>query len=280
MLRVLLCASVCVSTTSALPLAAQSVADDNALTPPNSSGEQPAADAPKPPPAAVEHYDNGRRHYLAGRYRDALVELKAALEYDRNAPDLLYNVARVYENLGELDEAIAYYQRYLALIPQSQLEERDRTEKTVRRLQGAKQEATGRQASRTQGQQQFQGQTQPATHVGRADLAFWLTGGAALALLAGGATCGVLAIRKYNQVGAFIVGKDGELARRESMSDDAKRFALLADGLFVASGVALTSAALLFLLRDAAHPEPHTAGLHFGISVDDRHAQLSLMAQF
>ena len=276
-LLVLLCVSLC---TSSLPLAAQSSDDEKAgahsrdRTISDQTSFQLESDNADPPQAAVDHYMLGRRHYLAGRYREALVELKTALELDRNAPDLLYNVARVYENLGELDEAIAYYQRYLALMSLEQIEERDRTEKTIRRLQGAKREiAATEQRPMTRGA--------PAdTHAGRADLAFWITGGAGLALLAGGATCGVLAIRRYDAVGEFVVGADGTLEDRKSVSDDANRFALLADGLFIASGLALTSAALLYLLRDAEETKPQAGALRFGLNVGERQAQFSLSGQF
>jgi tetratricopeptide (TPR) repeat protein len=259
--------------------------DENAVTQPELRGGPSDASGPAgaegPPEAALQHYDNGRRHYLAGRYRDALAELKAALEYDRNAPDLIYNIARVYENLAELDEAIAYYQRYLALIPLSELEERDRTEKTIRRLQGAKDELAGRQGEDAPSSQP-RPQLRQATPAGRADLAFWLTGGAALAFLAGGATCGALALHNYNRVGDFVVGKDGDLEARQDKSDNAKRFALVADGLFIAGGVALATAAALFLLRDAEQPEqqPRAQAWRLGVDVGDRRTQLSLTGHF
>ena len=278
-LLVLLCVSLC---STSLPLAAQSSdaaaekagahARDRTIR--DQTSFQLESDNAEPPQAAVDHYMLGRRHYLAGRYREALVELKAALELDRNAPDLLYNVARVYENLGELDEAIAYYQRYLALMPLEQMEERDRTEKTIRRLQGAKREIAATEPGPVT-------RSAPAErHAGRADLAFWLTGGAGLALLAGGATCGILAIRRYDEVGEFVVGTDGTLDDRNTISDDANRFALLADGLFIASGLALTSAALLFLLRDAEETKPRAGALRFGLNVGERQAQFSLSGQF
>jgi tetratricopeptide (TPR) repeat protein len=282
-LVVLLCVSL--STTS-LPLAAQGGSDSAAEKPGTHSGEGEGegegddaafgfgSDKTDPPQAALDHYMLGRRHYLAGRYREALVELKAALDLDRNAPDLLFNIARVYENLGELDEAIAYYQRYLELLPLEQTEERDRTDKTIRRLQGAKLESDTLQKPTTAGP------TPADSHLGRADLGFWITSGAGLALLAGGATCGVLAIRKYDAVGDFVVGADGPLDKRKDMSDDAKRFAWLADGLFIASGLALTSAALLFLLRDAETPETREGAWHFGLNLGRREAQLSLTRPF
>jgi tetratricopeptide (TPR) repeat protein len=279
-LVVLLCVSFC---TTSRPLAAQSSPDDaaeNAASRPGdagttkSYGSQAGSDR-EPPQEALDHYDLGRRYYLAGRYREALTELKQALDLDRDAPDLLYNVARVYENLNELDEAIAYYQRYLEHVPLASMEERERTEKTIRRLHGAKQASPPTRAPAT-----IVRQAPASSHFGRADLAFWITSGAGIALLAGGATCGVLAIRKYDAVGDFVVGADGSFDKRQSLSDEAKRFALFADGLFVASGLALTSAALLFLLRDAEQPKPQAGAWHFGLNVAGPAAQLSVTRHF
>jgi tetratricopeptide (TPR) repeat protein len=104
--------------------------------------------APTPPAEALEHYERGRREYLAGRYREALQELKVALALDPNSPNLVYNVARVNEDLADLDEAIKYYRRYHALLPPAAHEERDKTEKTIRRLQGAKDEQTQQRIAR------------------------------------------------------------------------------------------------------------------------------------
>src|SRR5262245_24814610 len=56
-----------------------------------------------PPDAAIQHYSIGREHYQAGRYREALNELEQAVRLDPASPNLVFNVARVYELLGEID---------------------------------------------------------------------------------------------------------------------------------------------------------------------------------
>lgn len=244
-----------------------------ALSPMRAAAQTPAPGdgAPEtrgdaPPQAALDHYLLGRRHYLAGRYRDALVELKAALEIDRNSPDLLYNVARVYENLGEFDQAIEYYQRYLVVLPAENAEERDRTEKTIRRLQGAKHEVVAPRPAPP---------VEPPSY-GRADLAFWLTGAAAIALFAGGGVTGYLALEKRHDVAAFVVGPDGTLAQRKKLVDQTDRLALISDGLFIGGAVALTTATLLYILRER-EPQP-TVGFHVGF--DRQRAWLALDASF
>ena len=226
----------------------------------------------EPPREAVDHYLRGRRWYLAGRYRDALTELKAALEFDRDSPDLLYNVARVYENLGELENAIEYYERYLTKLPEEAEEERDKTQKTIRRLQGAKRELDARTPPPA-------ATSDAHSHIGRADLAFWLTSGTAVALLGGGAAMGVLALQKKAKVESYVAGPDKPLAEREQLGTDTKRFGLLADGLFIAGGVALTSAALLFLLRDSEEETPATAW-KVGVGADSQHARIDVSGSF
>src|SRR5262245_50184844 len=68
------------------------------------------------PPEAMEHFDRGRSLFRAGRYREAIVELKAALELDPKSPVLMYNVAYTSELQGDLRQAAAYYRKYLAAL--------------------------------------------------------------------------------------------------------------------------------------------------------------------
>ena len=214
-----------------------------------------AASSRRPPHEAVEHYERGRQFYLEGRYRDALVELKAALNLDPTSADLLYNVARVYENLRMFDEAIAYYQRYEERLTRNNIEERDKTDKTIRRLQGAKHELElqGRQEAALTAQN---GEAvEPAR---RMDVVFWLAGGAAVGLLSAGAVTGILALKTTDDVGAFVVGPDGSLGERDHLVRRADRFALATDVLLAAGAVALTGAVLLYLLR-AGEPELDTS---------------------
>jgi tetratricopeptide (TPR) repeat protein len=92
-------------------------------------------DEPGEPPAeALKHYERGRALYKAGRYREALAELQMALFLDPNSPNLVYNVARVHELLGEIDLAIEHYVRYQKLLPPDQADEIARVESTSRRI--------------------------------------------------------------------------------------------------------------------------------------------------
>jgi hypothetical protein len=63
---------------------------------------------------AAKHFDQGQKHYGAGRYAEAI---KAFTEAHRLAPhhSALFNLARCYENLGDRARAIEHYRKALAL---------------------------------------------------------------------------------------------------------------------------------------------------------------------
>lgn len=231
-------------------------------------GPEPGADTEsKPaPPEALEHYERGRREYLAGRYREALQELRAALELDPSSPNLVYNVARVYEDLGELDQAIKYYRRYRSLLPPDAEAERDKTAKTIRRLEGARDEQTQAQLERMQQERTSQATAPPdpgdrtgsSSGSGRADLAFWLVASAGVALAAGGGVTGWLALRREKEVNDFVLGEDGSYEEREQLVKEANNLALASDVLIASAGATILTAALLFFTR-SAEPEPEAA---------------------
>ncbi len=244
----------------------------------DSSSREGVIRAPTPPAGAVEHYERGRREYLAGRYRDALQELKAALALDPNSANLVYNVARVNEDLGELEEAINYYRRYRTLLPRDAEEERDKTTKTIRRLQGAKDEKTQLELE----QRRFEAQNKPpgpdpAQSHGRADAAFWLIAGTGLALAAGGGVTGFLALRREKEVSDFVLGKDGLLEDRQRLRKQADDFALASDVMSVAAGVAILSAAVLFFSRKG---EPDEESSDAGLTVAPQFGGVGLHGNF
>ena len=89
------------------------------------------------PPEAVEFYRQAREHYEAGEYDAAAEDLERALMLDPDSPTLVYNLARVYELLGEPQRALQRYEQYQTLLPQQQAREQERASATIRRLQGA-----------------------------------------------------------------------------------------------------------------------------------------------
>jgi len=81
----------------------------------------PAGGAPPAPPDAAkpadvevdEHVAQGHRLYLLGRYQDAIAEYRRAYEL-RADPQFLFQIAEAYRQLGATEQALFYYERYLA----------------------------------------------------------------------------------------------------------------------------------------------------------------------
>ncbi len=65
---------------------------------------------------AKEHYKLGLDAFKAAKYPEAIKELKKAYVLKR-LPPLLINIAKTYEKMGDLDNAIYYYKKYLAEAP-------------------------------------------------------------------------------------------------------------------------------------------------------------------
>lgn len=100
--------------------------------------DEPRA-APSVPSAPQQHFLQALVHYRAGRYREAIVSLRRALELDPESKDLVFNLARVHEKLGELDAAIQWLERYIEL--EADPAEVESAQDAIIRMRGAKVES-------------------------------------------------------------------------------------------------------------------------------------------
>jgi tetratricopeptide (TPR) repeat protein len=225
------------------------------------------------PPEAISHYELGREHFRAGRYGEAIVELKAALALDPDSANLRYNVAYTSELLGKLDEAIDYYAKYLKALPDSAQTEREKTRLTIERLRGRLSEQATEPVSQS-------APSEPRASAGRADVWFWaaLSGGAAL--LAGGGVTGVLALKREDDASNFVVGKDGSLEQHRALIDQANTFALSSDLLFAGGAALVVGSALLFFLRDPSPEHASKPIARAALSTDGKSALLTLRGAF
>jgi tetratricopeptide (TPR) repeat protein len=208
----------------------------------DSSARPPEGVSGKAPPrAALAHYEKGRELYLAGRYREAVVELEAALALDPESPNLLYNLARVYELLGEIDTSIAHYKHYRELLPPGEVEERARVTGTLQRLEGARKQVPD-EAPLTP-------QPAPELEHGVADATFWsFTAVAAAALITGGAL-GIAALNSEKDAKHLVLDDSDSVAKRKELIRHTDRLALASDLSLLAGAVLGTTAILLFALR-------------------------------
>src|SRR5438552_14088746 len=81
---------------------------------------------------AKRHFRDGMALIASGQVERGIAELKQAYEIKPH-PDLLYNIARAYVDLGRIPEALDYFQRYVATDP----DDRAQVEAVMARLSAA-----------------------------------------------------------------------------------------------------------------------------------------------
>src|SRR5438128_8540330 len=81
---------------------------------------------------AKRHFRDGMALIASGQVERGIAELKQAHAIKPH-PDLLYNIARAYVDLGRIPEALDYFQRYVATDP----DDRAQVEAVMARLSGA-----------------------------------------------------------------------------------------------------------------------------------------------
>lgn len=222
-----------------------------------------------PPPAAIDGYNRGRALYQAGRYREAVVELERALSLDPTSPNLVYNVARVHELLGDLDKATAFYERYRTMLPASEVAERERVDSILLRLEGARTQVKPVPAGPPTDSLRNPQLVRPAPPVvrrGVADGVFWTTATLGAAALIVGGTTGVFALRTQKRVEDFTVGPDGSLKAHDQLAERADRLALSSDVLLMVGTTFAVSSILLYTLREEAVSSERAGRPRLGVS--------------
>jgi tetratricopeptide (TPR) repeat protein len=208
------------------------------------------------------HFEKARAYYGQGAYREALAELQAAHALDPTAKDLVFNLGVVQEKLGDIDDALLWFETYtkMALTPQ----ERDRADAYIRRLEGAKKEATPRPveggvpsgaASPAGAEPVSDGATLPPPAArGRVDAATITAGSVSVAALVFGAVMGIKA--KHDQPNDFMTGRDGTYQDFLDRIHSAHQEAVIADVGFATSVVAAIATATLYFARTRRAADP------------------------
>jgi hypothetical protein len=210
--------------------------------------------------AAHQHATRAHELYQQGSYHEAITELETALKFDPSGKDLVFNLGVVHEKLGDIDDALRYFQRYeqMDLDPQ----ERAKADTYLKRLQGARKEV--------------EKPAEPATpppalppppplppekHYGRFD---WLTATVAVIGVGGlavGSAFGVKALSTRPATGIATTDTYGytQLQNSETI---AHHDAIISDVSFAVGAVGVLAATVLFLARtrDSASPATGSAG--------------------
>jgi tetratricopeptide (TPR) repeat protein len=221
----------------------------------SSTSSGPVADSPgtattsngantSPQARAVVHYERGWAYYASGQYRLASTELETAVRLDPSGYNLYFDLGLVYERLGHVDRAIGAYRRYYASATDAA--ERERADRIVQRLQGARVEL----------QDQLR-------RMGRADGWFWgFTIATGVSVVGGGALL-FSAIRGDAYTTSLRMGgAPDQLIRAAAASAETQH--VVADVLLIGSLALATTSVLLYVAREAPPrnvPVCVTAGL-------------------
>src|SRR5438874_5034331 len=81
---------------------------------------------------AKRHFREGMQLIAAGQVERGIAELKQAYAIKPH-PDVLYDIAKAYVDLGNIDEALLYFKQYVANDP----EDKEQVLRVMARLQSA-----------------------------------------------------------------------------------------------------------------------------------------------
>ena len=90
--------------------------------------------------SAKRHFERGEKLFALGKFDEALDEYQKAFDA-KPIPDFLYNIAQCYRNLGDYDQAIFSFKKFLKLEPDAP--NRDSVERTIEQLEDKKQREGG-----------------------------------------------------------------------------------------------------------------------------------------
>ncbi len=226
------------------------VAAAAALTPSLAYADGPSKTSPEAAAAAKQHFAHARELYQQGAYREAIGELDAALALDPSAKDLVFNLGVVHEKLGDIEDALKYFQQYETMDLDTQ--ERAKADAYVKRLQGARHEVEKPPETVVVAPAPAPAPPPPPQH-GRID-AFTIT--AASLAVAGygvGVFFGLRALSERPKAG-FVTGRDGSYDQLQFDANRAHHAAVISDVAFVAGVAATGVAAYLYFGRTRPSP--------------------------
>jgi tetratricopeptide (TPR) repeat protein len=210
---------------------------------PNTAAQSPQA-------RAAGLFDKGAEAYRRGDFQQAVTLLQEAYGLDPQ-PVLLYNLARAYEGLGNIDLAIDTFTRYLEADPKTPdrgaIEQRLGTLKRQRdeRIALEKQrDAERKRADEEKAERERRAQEQPVVAPRERSIGPYIVGGAGIAGLATGVVFGLMANSKHNSAASSSTAQQSAIDQQ----DTAKSFATISTVSFVVGGVLVAAGATWWFL--------------------------------
>jgi tetratricopeptide (TPR) repeat protein len=232
----------------------------------------------------AELNESGAKLYADRNYRGAIEKFIEAYAIDHD-PNLLFNIARCYEALGETDAAIEKYQAFVAA-PGSDTDGRARAQESLKALE--KLRAEGPAPNPSDDAPAADPQTEPSAEAASSgSLLPWVALGAGVVAAGVGTTLYVLGAEDHSRVtNAPGYGEPGSVhpmteaeARALVSSGDTKK---VIGGVALGLGGALiaTGAVLFFLTDEKDAPEHDRTALSFTIDPSPRHPSVAVGGRF
>lgn len=234
----------------------------------------------------AELNESGAKLYADRSYRRAIEKFIEAYAIDHD-PNLLFNIARCYEELGETDAAIEKYQEFVAA-PGADTGGRARAQESMKALEKLRSEGPPPRAAAS-GDDTPPPAAAPdptAETGGSGSVLPWVTLGAGVLAAGAGTTFYVLGVRDHGRVtsapGYGDAGSVHPMTEREARSlvsaGDTKK---LVGGVGLGLGGALiATSAVLFLSGKQESPRNGDAALSFTVDPRPRSAALVVSGRF
>lgn len=267
-------------TSAAVALApAAASAADNRTTP---------APAPASPASVAQLNEEGAALYAGRDYRRAIEKFIQAYAVDSD-PNLLFNIARCYEELGEIDAAIEKYETFLKT-PGADTRGRQRARESLATLREARDRAAEPPPARAPAAAETSAAAPaapPAEAAETSSVLPWVTLGGSLAFAAVGTTFYLMGASDHGKVtdarGYGDSSAVSDMTRREAddlvSSGDTKK--LIGGISFGLAGALAATYVVLLITDDETASEPGPAGnLALSLAPSPRGGQLSLQGSF
>jgi tetratricopeptide (TPR) repeat protein len=101
--------------------------------------------------AARRHFERGEKLFALGKFDEALEEYQTAFDA-KPLPGFLYNIGQCYRNLGDYDQAIFSFKKYLKLEPEAP--NKEPVERLIAELEEKKAEGEGKKFIKKQKQEE------------------------------------------------------------------------------------------------------------------------------
>jgi len=188
------------------------------------------ADDPKAEKDALALFEQSKVAYREGRFDEAIDLLKKAYAIHAE-PVLLYNLARAYEGVGNFEEAIDAYERYLK--DATEIADRPAIEQRVAGLRRSVDEKSrlARERDEAKRAQTARAAPAPAHEARQPSVLPWALAGVGGATAIAGGVLGILALGKHDDADAARSQVDARAAQ-----DRAEGLGLGATVAFVAGG--------------------------------------------